>query len=167
MDIFTRLKNDHDWQRELGDRIAMTLGPSATRRQLFNAFRLEVEAHAEAEEQTFYAALAEHLQGQCTVRDSLVDHEDGINLLAKLENLDIDNPKWMKTFLLLRQSWEMHINEEEAAFFDCARALLSESQIRHLTDLFDDRKIQEATRIRFAPALSAANSQQVLNSTVL
>jgi len=168
MDIFTRLKNDHDWQRELGDRIVMTLVPSETRRHLYSAFRREVEAHAEAEEQSFYAALIEHLQGQCTVRYSLVDHEDCIDLLNKLENFDMDNSEWMETFLHLRQSWEIHINEEETTVFDCARSLLSQRQLRHPAELFDDRKIQETTRIRFAPSsLPVANGQPVRNSSVL
>src|SRR5690606_1158288 len=55
--IFARLKADHDRHRELLDRIDATHGDSDERRALFEAFRVEVTAHAASEEMSLYATM--------------------------------------------------------------------------------------------------------------
>ncbi len=56
-DIFARLKQDHDKHRALLDRLAATRGASDERRDLFEAFTLEVKGHAAAEEQAVYSTM--------------------------------------------------------------------------------------------------------------
>ena len=51
-DIFTRLKQDHDRHREMLDRVAATSGDSKERREAFEKLRIDVSAHANAEEQS-------------------------------------------------------------------------------------------------------------------
>src|SRR3546814_5700940 len=55
--IFTRLKADHDRHRELLDKIDATQGDSDERRDLFEAFRIDVTAHAASEEMSLYATM--------------------------------------------------------------------------------------------------------------
>jgi hypothetical protein len=45
-DIFSILKADHDLHREMLEKIAETHGDTPERRDLFEAFRVEVTAHA-------------------------------------------------------------------------------------------------------------------------
>ena len=56
-DIFSILKSDHDLHRAMLAKIAETSGDTAERRDLFEAFRIEVTAHAAAEEQSLYATM--------------------------------------------------------------------------------------------------------------
>src|SRR3546814_15465656 len=55
--IFARLKADHDRHRELLDKIDATQGDSDERRDLFEAFRVEVTAHAASEEMSLNATI--------------------------------------------------------------------------------------------------------------
>ena len=55
--IFAELKRDHDRQRKLLDAIGETSGDSAERRTLFEELRLELQAHAAAEEESLYATM--------------------------------------------------------------------------------------------------------------
>ena len=55
--IFAELKRDHDRQRKLLDAIAETSGDSEERRTLFEELRLELQAHAAAEEESLYATM--------------------------------------------------------------------------------------------------------------
>ena len=57
MDIYARLEDDHEKQRDMSAGLARTSGDTSERRRLFDELRREIEAHAAAEEQTFYAEL--------------------------------------------------------------------------------------------------------------
>ena len=59
MNIYQKLKTDHDRHRELMRQIADTSGDSEERKRLFDVLVKEVESHAAAEEQTEFAVKLE------------------------------------------------------------------------------------------------------------
>jgi len=60
MDIYQKIKRDHEVHRELMDRISATTGESEERKELFEKLLVDVEAHAAAEEQTLYSEIGLH-----------------------------------------------------------------------------------------------------------
>ncbi|MFN3162929.1 MAG: hemerythrin domain-containing protein, partial [Pseudohongiellaceae bacterium] len=75
MSIYKRIKADHDFHRELLDKLENTEGDSDTRRQQWYRFFYDVKAHAAAEEETLYAKLIATEAGQPDARHSIHEHQ--------------------------------------------------------------------------------------------
>ena len=147
MDIFQRLIEDHEKQRGLLGGLSETSGDTEERRRLFAALKQELEAHANAEEQVFYAALLAEPDGQEKARHSIVEHEEMNDLIAALEGIDMASGAWLTKFKDLRERVEHHVDEEEEEIFVRARKLLSEKEATDLTADFDKRKKAEEEQI--------------------
>ena len=96
MDIYERLKKDHDKQRELGQKIVETQGDSDDRRELWEAYKVELEAHASAEEQTFYAELMACPEASDQTRHSVSEHKEAADLVEEIDKLDMASPQWLQ-----------------------------------------------------------------------
>ncbi|MEZ5710467.1 MAG: hemerythrin domain-containing protein [Blastomonas sp.] len=142
-DIYSRLKQDHDKHRKLLAKIAETHGDSAERRELFEAFRVEVTAHANAEEQTLYAYMLEDPDLQDEGRHSVAEHKNIDDMLEELSDMDMSSPGWLTRFKALRHCYEHHIEEEEEEIFVAAEKVTRASEERKMADKFDDRKADE------------------------
>lgn len=136
MDIYERLIEDHEKQRGLGRALAATSGDSEDRRRLFDAFRKEVEAHAAAEEQTFYAELIAHDDGQEQARHSVAEHKDAADLIEELEETDMSSSAWLMRFRELHDELVHHLDEEEEEVFPKAKKLISKKRAAELGDDF-------------------------------
>ncbi len=143
MDIHTRLKQDHDRHRQLATQIAETSGASDERRHLWQEFRADVEAHANAEEQTFYAEILESPDAQEKARHSIAEHEEASGLVEKVEQCEMSSPAWLQHFKTLREELEHHMEEEEDEVFPLARGVLDDRSAKSLATRFDERKGQE------------------------
>lgn len=141
--IYDTLKLDHRTQEELAERLMETSGDTAERRDLYSRFKTEVEAHAAAEEQTFYAALIAEPDGQDQARHSIAEHKEASDLIEELEALEMSNGGWMQKFKKLQDELSHHIEEEERDVFALARELISEEQAQRLSEEFDERKNAE------------------------
>lgn len=147
MDIYQRLEQDHDRQRDLAARLAETSGDSEDRRQLWEAFKAEAEAHANAEEQTFYATLIENPDTQEKARHSVSEHKTASDLIEKLSELDMSSGNWLQTFQTLKDELEHHIEEEENEVFPKARSVISDDEATRLADEFETRKSEELEQV--------------------
>lgn len=143
MDIYDRLKQDHDRQRDLAAKIAETTGDSDDRHRLWDEFKAEVEAHANAEEQTFYATLIEDPDTQEKARHSVSEHKDAADLLEELSTLEMSSGGWLQKFKKLKDELEHHVDEEENEVFSKARQVISEDEATRLAEQFDERKADE------------------------
>lgn len=143
LDIYKRLKNDHDNQRGLMDSIAETSGDSGERRQLYALLKNELVAHANAEEQTFYAKLIHEPKGQEQARHSVSEHKEMDDLIEELEDTDMSSSGWLSKFKKLKEEVEHHVDEEEKEVFALSRKLISESEAHDLADEFNTRKLKE------------------------
>lgn len=140
MDIYERLEQDHDKQRQLAADLAETSGDSDERRRMFAELKTEVEAHAAAEEQTFYAALIAEPDGQEKARHSVSEHKEAADLIEELEELDMSSGGWLAKFKKLQEELEHHVDEEEDEVFVLARKLIDEQRARALAEEFNERK---------------------------
>ncbi|GGD06352.1 hemerythrin domain-containing protein [Aquisalinus flavus] len=143
MDIYARLKKDHDTQRALGEKIVETEGDSNERRALWRRYRVELEAHASAEEQTFYAELMSHPEASDQTRHSVSEHKDAADLVEEIEDMDMSSPGWLTKFKQLKHDIEHHVDEEEEDVFDLARKTIDDAKAEALTDRFNERKPAE------------------------
>jgi hemerythrin-like domain-containing protein len=140
MDIYKRLKQDHEQQRDLSSGLADTSGESAERKRLFEEFSKEVDAHAAAEERSFYAELIALSQGQEKARHSVSEHKEAADLLEELKDLDMGSGGWLNKFKKLKDELDHHIDEEEAEVFKLAQSLLSKERAQELGGEFDEFK---------------------------
>lgn len=143
MNIYQRLIDDHGKQRGMAAGLAKTEGDSDERNRLFFAFYKELEAHAAAEEQTFYAELMAMADGQEQSRHSVAEHQTASDLLKELADMDMSSSGWLQKFKTLKHEVEHHVDEEEREVFPLAQSLISEARANELGTEFEKRKQAE------------------------
>jgi hemerythrin superfamily protein len=142
-DIFSILKSDHDLHREMLAKISEKSGDSPERRDLFEAFRIEVTAHAAAEEQSLYATMLADPDLQEDGRHSVAEHKELDDLLGELQKIDMGADAWVEKFNEMRHRYEHHIEEEEDEMFPAAEQEFTKAQASELGAKFDRRKPEE------------------------
>ncbi|NNE40282.1 MAG: hemerythrin domain-containing protein [Marinicaulis sp.] len=143
MDIYRRLKADHDTQRNLFEQIASTEGESDQRKVLWSKLKVELEAHAAAEEQTFYAELMTHPDATEQSRHSVAEHQEASDLIAEIDDIDMSSSAWLQKCKHLKDRVLHHVEEEEDEVFPKAKTMISKSRSEELANEFNDRKPAE------------------------
>ena len=121
--IFADLKADHDRHRELLARIGDAA--ETERPELFEVFRVEVSAHAAAEEESLYATMLANPDLRDEARHSVSEHKEIDDYFGELIELDAASPEWTGKFEEMRHRYEHHIGEEEEEMFPSAAEKLS------------------------------------------
>ncbi len=147
MNIYERLKRDHDEQRDLMRRIMDTYGDSERRNMLFDKLYREAEAHAAAEEQTLYATMMAKPDGQEKARHSVHEHKEAADLLKELKELDMGSGGWLHKFEKLKKELEHHMTEEESEIFACAEKVIDDARANELAGQFEKRKQEELAEL--------------------
>ncbi len=144
--IFARLKADHDRHRDLLDRIDATQGDSDDRRYLFEAFRVEVTAHAASEEMSLYATMLGKPDLRDDAQHSVSEHKEIDDLLTELYEMDFASTGWLTRFRSMKERYLHHIDEEEEEMFPVAEKSLSEAKKRELVKIFEKEKPKEKAK---------------------
>lgn len=148
MEIFERLKQDHDKHRELIEAIKATTGDSEDRRRLFDQFKTDSMAHAAAEEGTLYAAMMEDPEVRQDAQHSVKEHAEIGMLFVELSEMDMASSGWLNKFNTLAEEYTHHIDEEEEEKFPKAREELGKDKTEALTPQFEERKPIEIERVK-------------------
>ena len=144
--IFDRLKQDHDLHRQLFERMAQAEQEPDRLEQLFAQFRIEVTAHAAAEEETLYATMLARPDLREDAQHSVAEHKEIDDYLEEMESHEFNGSAWRETFAKLKKRYLHHIEEEEEEMFpDAARELTAEEEQR-LAEIFARRKPAELER---------------------
>ncbi|MDX1507957.1 MAG: hemerythrin domain-containing protein [Woeseiaceae bacterium] len=128
MTIFEALRNDHERQRALLDKLEQTEGASEERDTLFAKLKTELAEHAAAEEKHFYSEL---MQADMTIdkaRHSVAEHKELDDRIEELEGIDYSNPQWLVRFKELKHRVLHHLEEEEREVFQVAGKVLDDAQ---------------------------------------
>lgn len=149
--IFADLKADHDRHRTLLAQIGETSGASEERETLFEAFRVEVSAHAAAEEESLYATMLGNPELRDDARHSVSEHKEIDDYLAELAEIDMATGAWLTKFKEMRHRYEHHIDEEEEEMFPAAAEELSSAEEARLAKVFETRKPKELARAEASP----------------
>ncbi|MGV3479394.1 MAG: hemerythrin domain-containing protein [Sphingobium sp.] len=147
-EIFERLKQDHDRHRTMLAKIDETKGDSAERRALFEAFRVEVTAHAAAEEESLYATMLAKPDLREDAQHSVSEHKEIDDFLEELDEMEFSSPGWLTRFRAMRDRYEHHIDEEEAEMFPDAAKELTDAEEARLAEVFKRRKPAELERAK-------------------
>ena len=145
-DIFDRLKEDHDRHRELIEKICATTGEGDDRKDLFEKFKVEVTAHAAAEEESLYATMLARENLRHDAVHSVSEHKEIGDLLQELADADLGASGWLTRFKTLQDRYLHHIDEEEEEMFPAAAEGLSDEKAVELRAIFEKRKPREIER---------------------
>lgn len=148
--IFADLKADHDRHRQLLRSIADC--DAGRRADLFEEFRVEVTAHAAAEEESLYATMLGTPSLRDDARHSVSEHKEIDDYLGEIATLDPASSEWMERFAEMRHRYEHHIDEEEEDMFSAAADGLSDIEQARLANIFEDRKPKELDIAEDTPA---------------
>lgn len=137
MNIFERLRADHDVQRTLMRLVLKTHSDSRGRKELFGRLKDAIENHAEAEERAFYAPLLADEVGRKHAAHSVKEHQEMRAKLKELEDHDMSSSGWLAKAKVLVELNEHHMAEEEHEIFQVAGKLLTEKQKQDMVREFD------------------------------
>ncbi|WP_342658331.1 hemerythrin domain-containing protein [Sphingomonas sp. NY01] len=149
--IYADLKRDHDKQRDMLKQLAELKGASSERQKLFEAFRLEVQSHAAAEEESLYATMLGDPELRDDARHSVSEHKEVDDLLGELMDLDFASDEWESKFYHMRHRYEHHIDEEEEDMFPAAEKELDDATEQKLGQIYEDRKPKELEEAKANP----------------
>ncbi|MBF8150773.1 hemerythrin domain-containing protein [Winogradskyella sp. F6397] len=128
MNIYEAIRNDHDIQRELLDKLIQTSGDTKERTKIFKDLRKELDMHANAEERHFYKPLIPSDMMQEHARHGIAEHHEIDELIEQLEKTEMDSSAWLKIAKDLKHKVEHHLEDEEKTFFQLSGKVLTEKQ---------------------------------------
>lgn len=149
--IYENLKRDHDKQRAMLKELGELKGARPERKQLFEAFRLELQSHAAAEEESLYAVMLGDPELRDDARHSVSEHKEVDDLIAELFDLDFASDEWESKFYHTRPRYEHHIGEEEEEMFPAAAKELDDAIETRMADTYEARKPAELARAKDNP----------------
>ena len=127
--IYDELRDSHATQRRLCNSMIRTRAKNPTRRQQhFRELRIELAAHAAAEERYLYVPTLMHDMGLDSARHALAEHHDMDELVEELHALDPAGDAWGNKAGELVHKIRHHLKEEETKFFQVSGKLLSDAE---------------------------------------
>lgn len=144
--IFDRLKQDHDSHRQLFAKMDEAKDDADRLEKLFEQFKVEVKAHAAAEEETLYATMLSRPDLREDAQHSVSEHKEIEDYLEEMEEQEFDGQEWRETFAQLKKRYLHHIEEEEEEMFPDAAKDLTDAEEKQLGDKFAERKPAELER---------------------
>jgi len=127
--IYDELRASHARQRRLCSSMVRTLAKNASKRAaLFRELRIELAAHAAAEERYLYVPMMMHDMGLNSARHALAEHHDMDELVEDLGALEPAGQAWSTKASELAHKVRHHLKEEETKFFQISGKLLSDTR---------------------------------------
>jgi hypothetical protein len=127
--IYDELRASHAKQRRLCSSMVRTLAKNPKKREaLFRELRIELAAHAAAEERYLYVPILMYDMGLNSARHALAEHHEMDELVEDLQALNSDGEAWGTKASELAHKVRHHLKEEETKFFQVSGKLLSASQ---------------------------------------
>lgn len=142
--IFDAIRESHNLQRDLCRKVTASRGDMAARQVLFLQLKVELMAHAAAEERHLYVPLLMENGGLDAARHALHEHHEIDELLDDLSVRNKKQAGWIATAKKLSLKVRHHLKEEESKFFQVAGRLLSETKKKQLARKYT----QEIVRMR-------------------
>ncbi|ALD02640.1 MAG: hemerythrin domain-containing protein [Acinetobacter sp.] len=132
MNIFEALRQSHEIQRALSEKLIQTSGNTEERRETFELLKNELFAHAVGEDRYLYIPLMMTDSGLNITRHALSEHHEIDELLEQLTETEFSNPGWLAIAKKLSDKVHHHLKEEEHGFFQQAGKILEDEQKQSL-----------------------------------
>ena len=134
-DIFAALIANHEVQRDMCDRLEKETD-LAKRKEIFAELKLELHAHAAAEERHLYMPVMQHDEGLDLSRHAITEHHEMDEMIETLEDGRVSAETWNETCAKLIDKVRHHLKEEENEFFGQAKKILDEDLQQRLGALY-------------------------------
>lgn len=134
-DIFAALITKHDLQRELCDQLEKEKD-NDKRKTIYEELKLELQAHAAAEERHLYIPVMQHDEGLDLSRHAITEHHEMDEMIETLDDGRISQDTWDTTCADLIHKVRHHLQEEENEFFKEARKILDDDLQQRLGALY-------------------------------
>ena len=142
--LFEALHESHETQRGLCTALLADETSLAERANVFAQLKVELAAHAAAEERYVYVPILMSDAGLWSSRHALAEHH---TIEELVEDLSVHNKKgaaWLKKARLLDEAVRHHLKEEERKFFKVAGRILTDRNKRKLAKDY----VREIDRMR-------------------
>lgn len=145
MNIYEALRESHEEQRKMCHQLVNSDPDVNTRKQLFKSLRVELEAHAAAEERFLYCVMMMSDSGLSSSRHALAEHHVIEELVEDLTTNDPTKHGWLNQAKTLCDKVHHHLEEEETKFFQLSGKILTEKQKTELAKQYreDYRRLKE------------------------
>jgi len=128
MNLFELLRQSHAVQRRLCSRLMSARSSARQRTATFLQLKLELQAHAAAEERHLYVPLLMKDAGLKSSRHALAEHHEIEELCEALSVPDKGGSEWLQRLAELCTRVRHHLKEEERKFFKVAGRELTDRQ---------------------------------------
>ncbi|HEY0201285.1 MAG TPA: hemerythrin domain-containing protein [Burkholderiaceae bacterium] len=130
--IYEALRESHEIQRSLCRKLLRAKPGDSRRKELFEALRVELAAHAAAEERYLYVPILMDDMGLNSSRHALAEHHDIDECVEDLQKLDVSGEAWLDHAKKLSEEVHHHLKEEEKKFFQVSGKILTDTQKNRL-----------------------------------
>src|SRR5690606_36152831 len=136
--IYEALRESHEIQRSLCRRLLRVKPESGRREETLRELRIELAAHAAAEERFLYAPIMMHDMGLNSSRHALAEHHEIDECVEDLSQADYEGGSWLAKAKQLAHEVTHHLREEETKFFQVSGKILSDAQKLSLARQYDE-----------------------------
>lgn len=134
--IYDALRESHELQRTLCRRLVRAPAGDPRRAQLMRQLRIELAAHAAAEERFLYAPILMDDMGLNSSRHALHEHHEIDECVADLYDADPTTGSWLAKARKLSHQVFHHLKEEEKKFFQVSGKILDEKDKHRLAQRY-------------------------------
>jgi hemerythrin superfamily protein len=140
VDAIKQLTKDHRTVDDLFARFESASRPEE-KQDVAREFIRELSIHAALEEQLVYPAIRLRLEGGSKMANHSIQEHQGVKrLLADLEKLKADNPKFQEKAEALMRDVRKHVAEEEGEIFPKLREATSAERLDRMGQLMERAK---------------------------
>ncbi|WP_137918048.1 hemerythrin domain-containing protein [Hydrogenophaga sp. 2FB] len=126
--IYEALRESHATQRTLCRRLSRMKPDDPRAQETFQALRIELAAHAAAEERFLYAQILFDDMGLKSSRHALAEHHEIDECVEAIEEARNQPDAWPELVRKLSHEVHHHLREEEKKFFQLSGKILSDKQ---------------------------------------
>jgi hemerythrin-like domain-containing protein len=155
-DITQLIEQDH---REVERMFQQLLGGEATdRAAVATQLCTELKVHTQCEEVVAYPVMRKAVpSGDQRIDEAIKEHDEAETLIARLEQLDVDDPAFESTLLELQAAVQHHVQEEESDVLPPFRTYTSDDRRAELGRKWQEQK-QATTQAENAAVRGEATS---------
>lgn len=126
--IYDALRESHEIQRSLCRKLLRTAPHSERRDDIFRELKIELAAHAAAEERFLYAPMLMDDIGLDPSRHAMSEHHEIDEYVEDLGKADTRGGSWLSKAKKLSHEVHHHLREEEKKFFQISGRILNDNQ---------------------------------------
>ncbi|WP_121210926.1 hemerythrin domain-containing protein [Pseudomonas aeruginosa] len=134
--IYDALRESHKIQRALCTKLLRAAPHGDLRRELYQELKIELAAHAAAEERFLYALILKDDMGLDSSRHAMSEHHKIDELVEELGKAKFQGGSWLAKAKKLSDEVRHHLREEEKKFFQVSGKILSDAQKKNLADQY-------------------------------